>query len=83
MAYLGAYMFLRALMTGMIGAGLKQRRFVRQIPLIPLWDAFAFGIWLASFLQSSIRWRGADYYIRDGKLVPVREASRPHPDHVE
>jgi hypothetical protein len=31
----------------------------------------AFLIWLASFLRSSIRWRGADYYIREGQLVPV------------
>jgi ceramide glucosyltransferase len=77
-AYFGAYVFLRALMTWMIGvAGLKQRRFVKQIPLIPLWDAVAFGIWLASFLRTGIRWRGADYHIRDGKLVPVREGPRP------
>ena len=40
------------------------------MPLIPLWDALAFLIWLASFLRKSIRWRGADYYIREGKLVP-------------
>ncbi len=76
--YCTTYLFLRALMTWMIGAkGLRQRRFVKQIPLIPLWDAIAFGIWLASFLRSSIRWRGADYYIRDGKLVPVRAAAQP------
>ncbi|MBV8729226.1 MAG: hypothetical protein JO336_05405 [Acidobacteriia bacterium] len=41
------------------------------MPLIPIWDAAAFVIWLASFLRKSIRWRGADYYIREGKLVPV------------
>jgi ceramide glucosyltransferase len=39
--------------------------------LIPLWDAVAFGIWLASFTRNSIRWRGADYYIIQGQLVPV------------
>jgi ceramide glucosyltransferase len=81
-AYFGAYIFLRALMTGTIGVGLKRRGSLKEIakliPLILLWDAVAFGIWLASFLRSSIRWRGADYYIRDGKLVPVREASRPN-----
>jgi ceramide glucosyltransferase len=77
-AYFGTYIFLRALMTWMIGVnGLQQFRFAKQIPLIPLWDAVAFGIWLVSFLRSSIRWRGADYQIHDGKLVPVRAASPP------
>jgi ceramide glucosyltransferase len=71
-AYFGTYILLRALMTWTIGVnGLQQPRFGKQIPLIPLWDAVAFGIWLVSFLRSSIRWRGADYEIRDGKLVPA------------
>ncbi|HTR35087.1 MAG TPA: glycosyltransferase [Bryobacteraceae bacterium] len=70
--YLGAYFGLRVAMTWMIGIhGMKQPRFWAQMPLIPLWDAVAFVIWLASFTRRSIRWRGADYYIREGKLVPV------------
>jgi ceramide glucosyltransferase len=74
--YLGGYFMLRAAMTWMIGIhGLKQRYLWKEMPLIPLWDAVAFTIWLASFLRSSIRWRGADYYIQDGKLVPVASPS--------
>jgi ceramide glucosyltransferase len=74
LAYLGTYFCLRVAMTWMIGIhGLKQPRFWKQMPLIPLWDALAFCIWLASFLRKSIRWRGADYYIREGKLVPVKD----------
>jgi ceramide glucosyltransferase len=73
LAYLGTYCCLRVAMTWMIGIhGLKQPRFWKQMPLIPMWDALAFLIWLASFLRKSIRWRGADYYIREGKLVPVK-----------
>jgi len=80
-AYFGTYLFLRVLMTWMIGIhGLKERRLAKQMPLIPLWDALAFVIWLTSFLRTSIRWRGADYYLRDGKLVPVKEASLAHQD---
>jgi len=72
LAFLGTYCCLRVAMTWMIGIhGMKQPRFWKQMPLIPLWDAVAFVIWLASFLRRSIRWRGADYYIREGKLVPV------------
>ena len=79
-AYFGAYAVLRLLMTWMVIHGLRQRRLAKAMLLIPLWDALAFVIWLASFLRSSIRWRGADYYIRESKLVPVKEASLTHQD---
>ncbi len=70
--YLGTYAVLRAMMTWVIGVhGLRRSGLWGEMVLIPLWDAVAFSIWLASFLRSSIRWRGADYYIREGKLVPV------------
>jgi len=73
--YLGGYMGLRMAMTWMIGIhGLRQSIVWKQMPLLPVWDAVAFAIWLISFSRSSIRWRGADYYIRDGQLVPVRGA---------
>jgi ceramide glucosyltransferase len=70
--YLGGYMALRMAMTWMIGIhGLRQTILWKQMPLLPVWDAVAFAIWLISFSRNSIRWRGADYYIRDGQLVPV------------
>ncbi len=71
-AYLGGYLALRIAMTWIIGIhGLHQRGLWKQMPLIPVWDAVAFAIWLTSFGRNSIRWRGADYHIRDGRLVPV------------
>jgi ceramide glucosyltransferase len=76
-AYPGTYLFLRIVMTWIIGIhGLKQRVLWKQLPLIPVWDAVAFVIWLVSFTRSSIRWRGADYYIREGQLVPVLSANQ-------
>ena len=45
--------------------------------LIPLWDLVAFCIWVASFGRNTIRWRGFDYYIRDGILVPVNPDETP------
>ncbi len=72
--YLGGYLVLRMAMMWMIGIhGLRQRNLWKQMPLLPVWDAVAFVIWLISFSRSSIRWRGADYYIRDGRLVPAGE----------
>jgi ceramide glucosyltransferase len=63
----------------MIGVhGLKQRSAWRRMPLIPIWDALSFGIWVASFLRRSIRWRGADYYIgENGALAPAASVSEP------
>jgi ceramide glucosyltransferase len=70
--YIGGYMALRTVMTWMIGIhGLRQTILWKQMPLLPVWDMVAFAIWLISFSRNSIRWRGADYYIRDGQLVPV------------
>lgn len=72
LAYLGTYLGLRLAMTWLIGVrGLGDRALWKKLWLIPAWDALAFFIWLFSFVRSSIRWRGGDYYIRDGQLVPV------------
>jgi ceramide glucosyltransferase len=70
--FLGSYLVLRVAMTWLIGTwGLKQAGLWKKMPMIPVWDALAFFIWLASFARRSIRWRGSDYLLRDGKLVPV------------
>ncbi len=72
LGYLGAYFGLRLAMAWMIGSrGLHETSVWSKILLIPVWDAVAFFIWLASFTRKSVRWRGSDYYIRDGMLVPV------------
>jgi ceramide glucosyltransferase len=75
LGYLGGYLGLRITMTWIIGIyGLRQTGLWKQMSLIPVWDAVAFAIWLTSFGRNSIRWRGADYHIRDGQLVPVVSA---------
>jgi ceramide glucosyltransferase len=71
-AYWGVYLGLRWLLTWMIaGWGLRQPGVARKLLLVPLWDAVAFGIWAASFTRRTLRWRGHDYTIRNGALVPV------------
>lgn len=72
LAWLGSYAILRIAITWAIGIhGLKRRGLWRWMSLIPLWDAMAFVIWLLSFTRSSIRWRGGEYYLRNGRLTPV------------
>jgi ceramide glucosyltransferase len=72
LGYFGTYLVLRFAMTWMVGIwGLKQDSLWKKMGLIPVWDALAFFIWLTSFSRNSIRWRDSEYYIRDGRLVPM------------
>ncbi len=71
----GSYLGLRIAMTWLIGAwGLKRQGLWRQVPLIFVWDALAFGMWLTSFTRTKIRWRNANYLIVGGRLVPLPSA---------
>ncbi len=77
--YVGVYLALRFAMAWMIGVwGLKQQGFWKNMLLVPLWDALAIMMWLTSFARNTIRWRGGDYYIRNGMLEPAA----PHPAGV-
>ena len=70
--YLGGYCVLRSAMVWLIGIrGLEQKGLWKKLPLLPIWDALAFVIWMLSFGRNSIRWRDQKYFIRDGRLVPV------------
>jgi ceramide glucosyltransferase len=82
-AYLGGYLLLRSVLTLLVGSlGLKQRNVWPKLLLIPVWDAVATGIWLASFTRRTIRWRGHDYRIVNQELIPV-DPSAPVPIVVE
>jgi ceramide glucosyltransferase len=70
-SYLGGYLAVRALLTLLVGSwGLRQPGIWKKLALIPVWDGMASLIWLTSFTRKTIRWRGQDYLMRDGKLVP-------------
>jgi ceramide glucosyltransferase len=77
LTYLGAYLLLRIAMTWSIGIwGLRQDTLWKNLIMIPVWDTLAFAIWVSSFLQNSIRWRGGQHYnIRNGMLVNASPAS--------
>jgi ceramide glucosyltransferase len=68
--YLGGYAACRIVIAWMIGVwGMKQHGVWKKLALIPVWDAMAFVIWLISFRRRTIRWRGVDYALREGKFV--------------
>lgn len=77
LAYLGGYVLCRVAITWMVGVwGMKQRGVWKKMPLIPLWDALAFIMWIASWRRSTIRWRGVDYFLREGRLVAAKPAAQ-------
>jgi ceramide glucosyltransferase len=77
LGFVAAYLILRLGVVWTMGIwGLQDDLLKRRWWLVPLWDAFAFAIWLASLLWSRVRWRGVDYQVADGRLIPV--GSRAH-----
>jgi ceramide glucosyltransferase len=70
--FLGAYSLLRGDMALSVGARGMGDKLVRAKPwMLPLRDAFAFFVWVASFLPQRIHWRGRQFYVRDKRLVPI------------
>jgi ceramide glucosyltransferase len=86
-AYWGGYLACRILITWLIGVfGLKQTTLWKKMPLIPVWDAMAFLVWLTSFIKKSIRWRGVDYRLESGTghfVVPSAQAAPHVSTHTE
>jgi len=71
-AYLGTYLLLRLAVVFAVGVwGLRDQVARRKWWLVPLRDALAFLIWLAGFFQNRIHWRGVEYYIHEGRLIPT------------
>ncbi len=74
--YLCTYVVLRFLMAWTVGVwGLRDPVLRRKLWLVPLRDALAFPIWLASFASNRIRWRGLEFTLDKGRLVPVAPRS--------
>jgi ceramide glucosyltransferase len=70
--YLGGYVVLRFAMAWTVGVwGLRDPLLRHKIWMLPLRDAFAFVVWLRSLFNHRVQWRGAEYIIRDKRLVPA------------
>jgi ceramide glucosyltransferase len=64
------YLVLRGASAWIIGVGGMADGLLRQkMELLPLRDAFAFVVWVASFFPQRIHWRGQEFYVRDKRLV--------------
>src|SRR5208282_1164129 len=76
-SYVAAYLLLRMAAVWTMGvSGLHDELLKRRWWLVPLWDAFAFVLWLNSLFWSHVGWRGVDYRVSGGRLIRVTS----HPD---
>jgi ceramide glucosyltransferase len=67
-----SYLLLRGISAWVVGVyGMRDAGVRKHLELLPLRDAFAFIVWLASFFPQRIHWRGREFYVRDKRLVPT------------
>lgn len=57
--------------------GMKDRLLIRKWWLIPLRDALEFLIWALSLLSNRVSWGDSEFYVRRGRLIPVRPKPLP------
>ncbi len=70
--YLLTYLFLRAAMTWLTGRwGLGDRELYKIMWLIPVRDAISFFVWVVGFFAEKIVWRGLEYRLHEGQLIPI------------
>ncbi len=71
LALILTYFAFRLATVWLVGIWGLKRPVWKLMPLVVVWDVLAISLWIASFGKNTVRWRGGDYYIRDGNLVPA------------
>lgn len=68
----GAAAMLRVVMAIAVGRFvLVDRQVTRNLWLIPIRDVVALIVWIVSFFGHTVRWRGDEFVLKDGKLKSV------------
>jgi ceramide glucosyltransferase len=75
--YAAGYLLLSSEVLRTVGVwGMRDASLWRKQYLLPLRDAFAFVVWVASFFPQRIYWRGREFYVRERRLIPVSTPPR-------
>jgi ceramide glucosyltransferase len=81
--YILAYLLLRFGVFVAVGIwGLKDEAVKRFWWLAPVRDAAAVGVWVASFFTNHISWRGSEFRVQKGILVPCRAETVEVPEEI-
>lgn len=76
-SYLAAYLTLRWGVAWAAGVwGLRDANIAAKLWLVPVRDAISAVVWVAGFFSDKIQWRGLQYRVKNGLLVPVEPRSR-------
>lgn len=72
--YLFTYLFLRSAVYLTAGVwGLQDPVVRRKWWLAPIRDMASFAVWVASFFSNHICWRGLEFRVKKGLLIPLEE----------
>jgi len=75
--YMLAYLVLRSMVYLTVGAwGLRDSVARRKWWLAPLRDATTLAVWVASFFSNRITWRGLEFRVKKGILMPLDKPLR-------
>lgn len=70
--YVLAYLFLRYSVYGVVGIWALNDPVAREWWILaPVRDAIHFGVWVASFFSNRICWRGLEFQVKRGLLIPL------------
>ncbi|HTV58608.1 MAG TPA: bacteriohopanetetrol glucosamine biosynthesis glycosyltransferase HpnI [Verrucomicrobiae bacterium] len=68
--YLAGYLVLRTWVAWQVGVvGMNDPLVANKLWMLPIRDAFAFLVWVASFFPQRIHWRGREFFVREKRLV--------------
>jgi ceramide glucosyltransferase len=71
-AFLVAYLLLRLVMAWVAGVwGVGDDVLRRKLWLLPFRDAVHFAVWLGGFASNRVKWGGAEFEIRKGRMIPL------------
>lgn len=69
---LGCVLLLRILAALAVGKSvLRDRQLLKQLWLFPLRDLIAVAVWIVSFWGHTVTWRGDEFELRKGRLIPI------------
>lgn len=69
---LGCVLLLRILVALAVGKSvLRDNQLFKQLWLFPLRDLIAVGVWIVSFWGHTVTWRGDEFELRKGRLIPT------------
>ena len=71
-SYLATYLLLRVSLTWATGKwGIGDGQLGKILWLVPVRDAISFVVWITAFFSDKIVWRGLNYHVKHGELIPI------------